>query len=118
MKFKEKNDNVWYDITAKLKPTRNFNAMYEYRIKKYEPKFKIGDWIVNTISNLKEQVTKTNIDIVNKNFYFVKWEPREGELCVFWNDNNKEYFIAKYNTQHNYNDFGLLELDFWYDKSF
>ena len=121
----------WEDFMLE-KATQDFNVDLDYlRIKHKEPQFKIGDWIIHYVGDKKQVIQIIDISksissdllLYYKDGCFTynkentkKWEPREGEWCVFWN-NNKEYLIAKYNTQHNNNDFGLLELDFWYDKS-
>ena len=121
----------WEDFMLE-KATQDFNVDLDYlRIKHKEPQFKIGDWIIHYVGDKKQVIQITDISksissdllLYYKDGCFTynkentkKWEPRDDEWCVFWDDNNKEYLIAKYNTQHKDNAFELLELDFWYDK--
>jgi len=65
-----------------------------YRIKPDEPKFKVGDWVQDKNSGFVIQAYE---NMIKKNFK--KWEPKNGELCVFWDNNCNEYFVSKYGTK-------------------
>lgn len=60
-----------------------------------EPKFNIGDWVHDTINNNNLiQVTEQNIK--NLNGTYKLWEPRGGDICIFWDDNTYfHYNISK-----------------------
>ena len=90
----------------------------DYRIKPEEPKFKVGDWVINTkptynfgkepsgpfyvtqkwLDHIKEHgktfdgnTAKTG-DLEN----FKLWQPKEGEWCWFLNNNNKEVVLKQF----------------------
>ena len=89
-----------------------------YRIKPDEPKFKVGDWMVNKATEasfgkkaskplLVEQDWLDHIKKYGKTYggntaytgnleNFELWQPTEGEWCVFWSDNIAKYRIARY----------------------
>ena len=92
------------------------------RIKPEEPKFKIGDWItvngptgtftecISGIADDTYTLSRTNICYKSQ---ASKWEPKEGEVCLFWNNDSNTAVIAKlryivstgtYRTEHSYWD--------------
>ena len=94
-----------------------------YRIKPDEPKFKIGDYVRYIHANSPKPLQISNINC--ERYYFEnagiilrideieKWEPREGEVCIFWNNDSNTAVIAKlryivstgtYRTEHSYWD--------------
>ena len=64
----------------------------KYRIKPEEPKFKVGDWV--RFDSHNAQVTET--DLLHDTEHLVKWQPKEGEWCVFWGANTEVFTISKY----------------------
>ena len=68
----------------------------DYRIKPEESEFKIGDWItvngptgpftecISGITDDTYTLSRTNICYKSQ---ASKWEPKEGEVCIFWDDN-------------------------------
>ena len=93
------------------------------RIKPEEPEFKIGDYVRYIHTNSPKPLRIVNINC--EKYYFenaeiilildeiVKWEPREGEVCIFWNNDSNTAVIAKlryivstdtYRTKHSYWD--------------
>ncbi len=78
-----------YDFT----PQRDFenDKPEHYRVKPEEPKFKVGDWVVDKSSGLIIQAYEDM-----RYNYFELWEPEKGKLCVFWNNNINDYFIGRY----------------------
>ena len=94
-----------------------------YRIKPDEPEFKIGDYVRYIHANSPKPLQISNINC--ERYYFEnaeiilrldeieKWEPREGEVCIFWNNDSNTAVIAKlryivstgtYRTEHSYWD--------------
>ena len=94
-----------------------------YRIKPEEPEFKIGDYVRYIHANSPKPLQIVNINC--ERYYFEnakiilrldeieKWEPREGEVCIFWNNDSNTAVIAKlryivstgtYRTEHSYWD--------------
>lgn len=93
------------------------------RIKPEEPEFKIGDYVRYIHANSPKPLRIVNINC--ERYYFEnakiilrldeieKWEPREGEVCIFWNNDSNTAVIAKlryivstgtYRTEHSYWD--------------
>ena len=89
------------------------------RIKPKEPEFKIGDYVRYIHANSPKPLQIVNINC--ERYYFEnakiilrldeieKWEPREGEVCIFWNNDSNTAVIAKlryivstgtYRTEH------------------
>lgn len=104
------------------------NVAENYRTKPEEPKFKVGDWVVNKTSKQRiiKKVTSTYSDSVTVgdteagiNVMLINdlelWKPEKGEYCWFWNkgttitilelleimdDGNRKYFAAMPNIPH------------------
>ena len=84
----------------------NHSGKYIFRIKPEEPEFKIGDWITvngptgpftECISGVADDTyTLSGTNICYKS-QASKWEPKEGEVCIFWdNKHTNEAIIARY----------------------
>ena len=92
------------------------------RIKPKESEFKIGDWITvngptgpftECISGIADDTyTLSGTNICYKS-QASKWEPKEGEVCIFWDIGNMGAVITKlmyimstgtYRTEHSYWD--------------
>ena len=92
-----------------------------------EPKFKVGDWVVEIHSTTKAQVLELFGNQIRVKFCypdaiittdssdFIPWVPKKGECCWFWNkgttitilelletveDGNRKYFAAMPNIPH------------------
>ena len=78
-----------------------------YRIKPEEPKFKVGDFVRYIHTNSQKPLRIININC--ERYYFEnaeiilrvdeieKWEPKGGEVCIFWdNKHTNEAIIARY----------------------
>lgn len=105
---------------------QHFSNCFKYRVKPEKPEFKVGDWVTvnNSIllqfkqftgdlpqwnkeldyevvefidCNMKYRVPNFDRSIVKK------WQPKENELCVFWNNGNSKnhYSIARYKFSAN-----------------
>lgn len=79
-------------------------SCYEYRIKPEEPKFKVGDWVHYIHDNNKkalcidkfidERYHFSNSSLMLREDEIEKWEPKEGEPCIFWNNSSHSAVIA------------------------
>ena len=77
-----------------------------YRIKPEEPEFKIGDYVRYIHANSPKPLRIVNINC--ERYYFEnaeiilrideieKWEPREGEICIFWDAVDTGAIISKF----------------------
>ena len=88
----------WKDL-KKFKPTIDCTVA-NYRIKPEEPKFKVGDWVVEIHSTTKAQVLELFGNQIRVKFCypdaiittdssdFIPWIPKEGDWCWFWDSGN------------------------------
>lgn len=105
--YKEFDQNPWklfaIGVSTFDKPVEN------YRIKPEEPKFKVGDWVRNSISRgdigkivefTNEGYSKT-VCLTHNNHCFLQWElwrPQPGEWVILDSGINKDTFVViKYN---------------------
>ncbi len=116
-----------YDSSKPLHTWQDIDKIYtqgrpsDYRIKPEEDKFKVGDYVRYIHTNSPKPLRIININC--ERYYFEnakiilrldeieKWEPREGEVCIFWNNDSNTAVIAKlryivstgtYRTEHSY----------------
>ena len=89
---------------------------------KTESEFKIGDWITvngptGTFTECISGITDDTYTLSRTNICYKsqasKWEPKEDEVCIFWNNDSNTAVIAKlryivstgtYRTEHSYWD--------------
>ena len=81
-----------------------------YRIKPDEPEFKIGDYVRYIHTNSPKPLQIVNINC--ERYYFEnakiilrldeieKWEPREGEVCIFWSDGTYSAVIGIFSNMN------------------
>jgi len=92
-----------------------FNGLEHYRIKTKKPKFKVGDWVINTKPPFQQDCGKPsapflveqywldhirkygktcegNTELTGELEHFKLWEPRVGELCVFFNSDEDDHY--------------------------
>ena len=90
-----------------------------------EPKFKVGDYVIEIYGNQLHKVLElfpNNLRVygysINASYTaecsdFKLWEPKEDEVCIFWNNVSNTAVIAKlryivstgtYRTEHSYWD--------------
>ena len=80
-----------------------------YRIKPEEPKFKVGDWVVNKTSKQRiiKKVTSTYSDSVTVgntevgiNVMLINdlelWQPKKGDWCWFWDETLKKPMLLQF----------------------
>ena len=100
----------------------NHSGKYIFRIKPEEPEFKVGDWITvngptGTFTECISGIADDTYTLSGTNICYKsqasKWEPKEGEVCIFWNNDSNTAVIAKlryivstgtYRTEHSYWD--------------
>jgi len=86
----------WKDVTH-ISVTFSECKLENLRVK---PQFKVGDWVVEHQINNGKPFQVSEVDLIDYNNYTISgvtlWEPKEGELCVFWDADCTEYFIGKY----------------------
>ena len=123
----DKMEPIWDDMTEVIKSIGFVDVKENYRIKPEEPKFKVGDWVVEIHSTTKAQVLELFGNQIRVKFCypdaiittdssdFIPWVPKSGECCWFWNkgttitvlelleivdDGNRKYFAAMPNIPH------------------
>ena len=89
-----------------------------YRIEPEKPKFKVGDWVKDSLGKLCRITIATDEGIKYTNseghrsalsFGFIKlnkitkWKPVRAEWCVCWDDCENEYTVAQYNSDISHN---------------
>ena len=117
----------WDDMTEVIKSIGFVMTKDNYRIKPEEPKFKVGDWVVEIHSTTKAQVLELFGNQIRVKFCypdaiittdssdFIPWVPKPGEWCWFLNkgripvisqfhsleiDDNRKYSATFPNTPH------------------
>ena len=119
--------NKWKDLDQSIGILADRACPENYRIKPEEPKFKVGDWVVEIHSTTKAQVLELFGNQIRVKFCypdaiittdssdFIPWVPKKGDWCWFWNkgttitilelletveDGNRKYFAAMPNIPH------------------
>ena len=118
----------WKDLDQSIGILADRACPENYRTKPEEPKFKVGDWVVNKTSKQRiiKKITSIYSDTVTVgntevgiNVMLINdlelWKPEKGEYCWFWNkgttitilelleivdDGNRKYFAAMPNIPH------------------
>ena len=87
-----KHPQVGYDEWEIVTPEHLFQSIVsgrEYRIKPEEPKFKVGDWVIDKKRKHKPfMVTSSDLEADSPNYVKIDcelWQPKPGEFCWFWN---------------------------------
>ena len=123
----DKMEPIWDDMTEVIKSIGFVDVKENYRIKPEEPKFKVGDWVVEIHSTTKAQVLELFGNQIRVKFCypdaiittdssdFIPWVPKPGEWCWFLNkdripvisqfhsleiDGNRKYSATFPNTPH------------------
>ncbi len=91
VEFKQTEDDWWANANSSF-----LLDVDCYRIKPEEPKFKVGDYVRYIHTNSPKPLRIININC--ERYYFEnaeiilrvdeieKWEPKEGEICIFWKE--------------------------------
>ena len=88
---------IWDDMTEVIKSIGFVDVKEHYRVKPEEPKFKVGDWVVEIHSTTKAQVLELFGNQIRVKFCypdaiittdcsdFIPWVPKPGEWCWVFN---------------------------------
>ena len=91
----DKMEPIWDDMTEVIKSIGFVDVKENYRIEPEEPKFKVGDWVVEIHSTTKAQVLELFGNQIRVKFCypdaiittdssdFIPWVPKKGEWCWF-----------------------------------
>lgn len=98
--------NYYPDIWNYFDPRCKFNEPIDcYRIKPEEPELQIGDWVIvngpagtfieciSSINTDTYTLSRTNVCYKSQ---AIKWEPKEGEICIFWDSVYTSAVISKF----------------------
>lgn len=98
LEYTEDNGKTWFNHCDTL-DTWYYPKHIRIKLDKHdEQEFKEGDWVYITLEQgttslrqFKECMNEwTNV------YRITKWKPKDEELCVFWDNNDKTYTIGKY----------------------
>lgn len=99
--------NTWKDLDPSIGILSDRSCPENYRIKPDMPKFKVGDWVVH--NGVIKQVTKAvdglidsldnQVAVIMKDESLELWEPKDGDLCWFWNNSNIYPKIATFTNK-------------------
>lgn len=76
---------------------------------KTEPEFKVGDWITvngptGTFTECISGIADDTYTLSGTNICYksqaTKWEPREGEVCIFWSDGSYSAVIGIFSNMN------------------
>ena len=117
-----------YDSSKPLHTWQDIDTIHtqgrpsDYRIKPEESEFKVGDWITvngptGTFTECISGIADDTYTLSGTNICYKsqasKWEPKKGEVCIFWDIGNMGAVITKlmyimstgtYRTEHSYWD--------------
>lgn len=86
--------HTWWVDTTEFKYATRF-----YRVKPEEPKFKVGDWVIDKKRKHKPfMVTSSDLEADSPNYVKIDcelWQPKPGEWCWFWNEPSDIPILAK-----------------------
>ena len=87
--------NEWKNLTENCRKLEGI-PLEELRIKPERQKFKTGDWVIH--NGVVKRVTKAvdgyidsldnEVAVIMKEESLELWEPKEGDICSFWNKSN------------------------------
>ena len=105
VQYKGLSTQTWCTIQPELGHTFGVMHVSNYRIKPEEPELKVGDWItvngpagtfIECISGITDDtyvLSETNVCYKSQ---ATKWEPKEGEICIFWDSVDTSTVISKF----------------------
>lgn len=101
-------DGKWKD-TGMTSSSRAFiYPLKDYRIKPEEPKFRVGDWLVEIHSgdfakvlnvykkDIRVHLIKSNSIITTESTDFTHWQPKKGEWCWWFSTKNRIPTIGQF----------------------
>ena len=94
----DKMEPIWDDMTEVIKSIGFVDVKENYRIKPEEPKFKVGDWVIEihgggyakVLEVIKKDLLRVNLYdsnaiITTESTDFILWQPQPGDWCWFLN---------------------------------
>ena len=101
--------NKWKDLDKSIGILADRACPENYRIKPEEPKFKVGDWVVNKTSKQRivKKITSIYSDTVTVgntevgiNVMLINdlelWQPKKGDWCWFWDEILKNPMLLQF----------------------
>lgn len=97
------------------------SGKYIFRIKPEEPELKVGDWITvngptGTFTECISGIADDTYTLSGTNICYrsqaSKWEPKEDEVCIFWDNHSAGAFIDKFKYLSNNGKYHT-ERSFW-----
>lgn len=97
------------------------SGKYIFRIKPEEPELKVGDWITvngptGTFTECISGIADNTYTLSGTNICYrsqaSKWEPKEDEVCIFWDNHSAGAFIDKFKYLSNNGKYHT-ERSFW-----
>lgn len=100
--------NEWKDLDQSIRILADRACLEDYRIKPEEPKFKVGDWVVDIHSTTKARVLEVFGNQIRVKFCypdaiittdssdFIHWVPKKGDWCWFWNETLKTPMLLQF----------------------
>ena len=100
--------NKWKDLDISIGILADRASPKNYKIKPEEPKFKVGDWVVEIHSTTKAQVLELFGNQIRVKFCypdaiittdssdFIPWIPKKGDWCWFWDETLKNPMLLQF----------------------
>ena len=100
--------NSWKDLDQSIGILADRASPKNYRVKPEEPKFKVGDWVVEIHSTTKAQVLEVfgnqirvklcypDAIITTDSSDFIPWIPKKGDWCWFWDETLKTPMLLQF----------------------
>ena len=100
--------NKWKDLDISIGILADRASPKNYKIKPEEPKFKVGDWVVEIHSTTKAQVLELfdyqirvkfcypDAIITTDSSDFIPWAPKKGDWCWFWDEGFKTPLLLQF----------------------
>ena len=100
--------NKWKDLDISIGILADRASPKNYKIKPEEPKFKVGDWVVEIHSTTKAQVLELFGNQIRVKFCypdaiittdssdFIPWAPKKGDWCWFWDEGFKTPLLLQF----------------------
>ena len=102
--------NTWKDLDLSIGILADRACPENYRIKQEEPKFRVGDWLVEIYSgdfakvlniykkDIRVHLLKSNSIITTESTDFIHWQPKKGEWCWWFSTKNRVPTIGQFLT--------------------
>ena len=111
---------------SNLKPDEvSFTGLLEKYEIKPEPEFKVGDWVIvngpaGTFTECISGINDDTYTLSRSNICYksqaTKWEPKEGEVCIFWDNCTDIAIISEFSRISHYNKYMTINMEISYDN--